>query len=109
MQQNTDFSKQDAAKHYISRSVVEQSGAKHNVFRGVAEQSAAKHRVFDRPVTPEQPIRASSASEGGFVDRCSVFEGRFLGFVDRCDVFEGQEVTPEARFLGFVDRCNVFE
>ena len=87
----------------------EKSAATHRVFRGVAEQSAAKHRVFDHPVTPEQPIRASSASEAGFVDRCSVFESCFLGSVDRCGVFEGQEVTPEARFLGFVDTCSVFE
>ena len=76
------------------RGAVEQSAAKHNVFRGVAEQSAAKHRVFDRPVTPEQPIRASSASEGGFVDRCNVFERCFLGFVDRCGgaIYQGWEM-----------------
>ena len=50
-------------------------------------------------------VNRCSVSEGrclGFVDRCSVFKGRFLGFVDRCTVFKG-------RFLGFVDRCSVFE
>ena len=53
----------------------------------------------------------------GFVDRCSVFECRFLGAVFSSDFGDVGDfgglgwswVVLESRFLGFVDRCNVFE
>ena len=44
--------------------VPQQSVAKQYVFERTVEQSGAKHCVFERPVTPEQPIQAPSASEG---------------------------------------------